>query len=74
MDIEFLSRLNPHERDNQITFDEASHTYTIDGDTNYMSVTAWNHSHFKEFDADKIIDSMMSRKSWPNSQYYGMTK
>ena len=43
----YLSEKNPHERDNHIVFDEPTHVYTVDGDSNYMSVTTFNHSHFE---------------------------
>ncbi len=72
-DIEFLARKNPHPRDSHITFDEGPHIYTIDGDSGFTSVTTWNHSHFEEFDADRIISKMMSSKNWPKSKYFGQT-
>ena len=53
--MDFLARKNPHPRDEHIQFDEPTHTYTIDGDSSFTSVTTWNHSHFEEFDADKVI-------------------
>ena len=71
---DFLSTKNTHERDNHITFDEGPHIYTIDGDSNYMSVTKFNHNHFGHFNADKIIDNMMNSDKWVQSKYYGMTK
>lgn len=74
MDLEYLSRKHPHERDSHITFDEGPHIYTIDGDSSFMSVTTWNHSHFAKFDSDKIIDKMMNSPKWPNNKYYGKTK
>jgi hypothetical protein len=72
-DIDYLARINAHPRDKRITFDPIPHTYTIDGDPSvkYTSVTTWNHSHFEEFDADAIIDSMMRSKKWTESKYYG---
>tara|TARA_Y100000748_G_scaffold93421_1_gene77993 strand:+ start:40794 stop:41570 length:777 start_codon:yes stop_codon:yes gene_type:complete len=72
-DITVLARRNSHERDSHITFQEDGHIYTIDGETDFMSVTTWNHSHFKPFDADRIIASMMARESWPKSKYFGQT-
>ena len=35
----YLENKNKHERDERILFDEPTHTYTIDGDSNYTSVT-----------------------------------
>jgi hypothetical protein len=74
-DIDHLARLNAHPRDKRITFDPIPHTYTIDSDPSvkYTSVTTWNHSHFEEFDADAIIDSMMRSKKWTESKYHGQT-
>ena len=70
----YLAKQNPHERDSHITFDEGPHIYTIDGESNFMSVTTWNHSHFGHFDADAIIEKMMSSHKWPQSKYFGMTR
>ena len=69
----YLQNLNSHPRDQHITFDEGPHIYTIDGDSNYTSVTTFNHSHFERFDADKIIANMMASKNWTKSKYYGKT-
>ena len=69
-----LSKKNPHKRDECITFDEGPHIYTINGDSNYMSVTTWNHKHFEQFDADAIITKMMSGPNWTKSIYYGLTR
>ena len=78
----YLAEKNPHPRDKHITFDEGPHIYTIalpngDGtytyDSGFTSVTTWNHSHFKPFDADAIIEKMMNSPKWPDSPYYGMT-
>jgi ATP-dependent exoDNAse (exonuclease V) beta subunit len=71
--MDYLEKQNPHERDSHISFEEGPHIYTIDGDSDYMSVTTWNHSHFEPFDADKIIAKMMNGKRWTQSKYYGQT-
>tara|TARA_B100000927_G_scaffold289932_1_gene287542 strand:+ start:877 stop:1671 length:795 start_codon:yes stop_codon:yes gene_type:complete len=68
-----LEKTNKHERDNHISFDEGPHIYTIDGDSDYLSVTTWNHSHFPKFNADAIISKMMKSKNWKNSEYFGMS-
>ena len=71
----YLAEKNPHPRDKCITFDEGPHIYTINGDSGFMSVTTWNHSHFDHFDADKIIDKMMMGRNWgPANKYWGMSK
>ena len=69
-----LAKENAHVRDVRIHFDEGPHIYTIDGKSDYTSVTTWNHSHFEEFDADKIIDKMMQSKFWEQNKYYGKTR
>jgi len=71
--MDYLAKLHPHERDSHISFEEGPHIYTIDGDSDFMSVTKWNHSHFPHFDANKIIQKMMSSPKWPQSKYFGMT-
>ena len=74
--MDYLKNINLHERDKYIEFDEPSHTYTIKGDSNYTSVTTWNHSHFAHFDADAIIDKMLKSEKMkdPTYKYYGKTK
>ena len=69
----YLAEKNAHNRDSHIKFDEGPHIYHIDGDSNFMSVTTWNHSHFEKFNADAIIKNMMKGKNWKKSKYYGMT-
>ena len=69
-----LAETNSHERDSHISFDEGPHIYTIDGDSDYTSVTTFNHRHFEAFDADKIITKMMSNKNWSKSKYFGKTR
>jgi len=68
-----LARVNVHERDLRIRFYEEPHIYSIDGDEGFTSVTTWNHVHFETFDADRIIEKMMSSTRWPKSKYYGKT-
>jgi ATP-dependent exoDNAse (exonuclease V) beta subunit len=70
MSVDYLAKLHPHERDSRILFDEPTHVYTIDGISNYTSVTTWIHSHFEKFDSDKVIDNMMKSKNWPNNKYF----
>ena len=66
-----LAQRNPHKRDSHISFKEEGHVYTIDGESDYMSVTTWNHSHFVGFDSDRIIRKMMSGPNWQKSKYFG---
>ena len=69
-----LEKIHKHERDEHISFDEGPHIYTIDGDSDYKSVTTWNHSHFPYFNSDKIITNMMKSSKWKENKYFGMTR
>lgn len=72
--MELLDKINAHPRDDHIEFDEPTHTYTIDGNSNYKSVTTWIHDFFPHFDADKIITKMRNGRNWnEDNKYYGMT-
>jgi CRISPR/Cas system-associated exonuclease Cas4 (RecB family) len=71
----YLSLKNAHPRDQFIEFDEGPHIYTVNGDSNYTSVTTFNHAHFSDFNADTTIDNMMYKiKNEPTYKYYGMTR
>lgn len=74
----FLKMVHEHERDSNISFEEKTHTYTINTkqnkkDTSFTSVTTWIHSLFPQFNATKIIDKMQKGKNWEQSKYYGMS-
>ena len=74
----FLKMVHEHERDSNISFEEKTHTYTINTkqnkkDTSFTSVTTWIHSLFPQFNATKIIDKMQKSKNWEKSKYYGMS-
>ena len=60
-----------HPRDALIAFEAGPHKYTCMGEGNYLSVTTWNHTHFKPFDADAIIAKM--NLASPKCKYYGQT-
>jgi hypothetical protein len=53
---------NHHQMDDRISFEEFTHTYTIDGETGYTSVTTFVHQHFPHFDADGTIASLLCEK------------
>jgi hypothetical protein len=76
---DYLSKKHAHERDEHIVFDEGPHIYTIDGDSGFMSVTTWIHTHFSKFDAEKVLDNMFRKggsmdNPKPDYKYYGMTR
>lgn len=67
-----LAQSHPHPRDANITFKEKNHEYTIAGMSKKpTSVTTLIHSYFPSFDADKVINKMMSSFRWKQSKYYG---
>lgn len=70
---DYLEKINKHERDDHITFEPKSHVYTVDGDSDFTSVTTYNHAHFEVFDSDGIIQKMKAGKNWSKSKYFGMT-
>lgn len=66
-----LARINEHERDKYVQFDEPTHIYTVKGETKgYISVTKFLHDFFPHFDADKIIRGMMSKPNWKENKWY----
>lgn len=69
-----LAQQNSHPRDQDISFQEDGHIYTIRGDKYYKSCTTWLKGFFEKFNADKIIDKMMDSPNWNTSKYFGMTK
>ena len=63
----------PHPRDERITFDEESHTYTWDGDRKKMSATSFVAMFYDKFDEETTIQNIVSRELYPTDKYYGMT-
>ena len=80
MSVDYLAIKNSHARDENVTFKNDGHIYKIkhkacpEGDIGFTSVTTFIHTLHEKFDADKIIDKMMSSDRWSNNKYYGMTK
>lgn len=69
-----LCQKNKHPRDDDISFQEEGHIYTVKKRRGYKSITTIVHNAFEKFNSDKIIDKMMESDNWINSKYYGMTK
>lgn len=69
-----LALKNAHVRDQDITFQEDGHIYTIRGDKYYKSCTTWIKSFFEKFNADAIINKMMASDKWHENKHFGMTK
>jgi hypothetical protein len=63
-----LVEKNKHERDGRISFDEKTHTYSIDGSSDgIISVTTLIHHHFPKFDSSKVLKLMKNKKQkYPN--------
>ena len=63
-------------RDDRISFIEETHVYLIDNvhDKDYYSVTQFVHQFIQHFDADGIINKMMTSPKWKESKYYNKTK
>ena len=74
MSLNNLKRKNPDSKDNNISLEEESHTYHVNGKTGYLSVTTFIHQQFWPFNADRIIGFMMKSKKWPQNKLYGKTK
>lgn len=72
--MNLLKNKNLHPKDKQISLNEENHTYNINGETDFCSVTTFVHKNFPEFNAEEIINNMMRGKNWKNSTYYGKTK
>ncbi|CAH6419762.1 Hypothetical protein HVR_LOCUS840 [uncultured virus] len=70
-----LSKINHHPRDDNITFQEENHEYTILGMPNKpISVTTLIHEYFPKFNANFVITKMMSAPRWRQSKYFGRDK
>jgi ATP-dependent exoDNAse (exonuclease V) beta subunit len=69
-----LSFTNEHPRDKSIVFDEPTHGYTVNGvSKGWISCTKFLHDFFPHFDADAVIQKMMSSPKWPLNKYFGKT-
>ena len=63
--IDTLQRRNPLPREARIRFDEAEHTYTIDGNVRApRSVTGLVHAYASHFDPYQAIECMRSGRRW----------
>ena len=56
--VESLEEDHPLARDERVQFEEASHTYTVDGVPVSLSVTGLIHSYIREFDPVEAISGM----------------
>lgn len=80
--LTYLANINKHPRDDSILREtriseksgESYDVWTVNGDAFFKGVTSYVASLFEEFDADVVIDKMMSSPKWPQSPYFGMEK
>ena len=69
-----LEKLNAHERDINIVFDEGPHTYTLkESPIEFTSVTTLIHRQFEQFDAERILDRIFKKNPLPE-KYQGKTR
>jgi ATP-dependent exoDNAse (exonuclease V) beta subunit len=69
-----LYHQNSHPRDALITFDEPTHTYSIEGSSKgVISGTKFVHSCFPHFNADLVIKKMMASPKWSQNKLFGKT-
>ena len=66
---------NAHLRDSNLMFDEKSHTYTLNGVGELISVTTLIQKFKKEFNSDETIEKFYTKwQQNTSSKYYGKTK
>lgn len=69
-----LEKLNFHERDSRITFDEDPHVYYIDNKPYSLSVTSFIKTFFQEFDPNYVIEKNYNKwQANTLSKYYGLS-
>lgn len=68
----YLEEKHPCERDKHITFHDPTHSYSVQGNEDYISVTTLIHQFFPVFDAVKEIETLMLRPDWQYSPYFGL--
>ena len=67
--IDTLQQRHPLPRESRIVFDEAEHTYTIDGTVRApRSVTGLVHAYASPFDPYKAIECMRAGRNWEQRQ------
>jgi PD-(D/E)XK nuclease superfamily len=67
-----LAVKHAHPRDARISFEEETHTYTIDGSREgWTSCTGFIHTYFAPFEPDVVIEKMMKSLKWkPGGESY----
>lgn len=65
-----LARENAHERDKHICFEEKRHLYFVKGRCNNISVSAFIHRFFEEFQAVSVARKMVQRADFKSASRY----
>ena len=69
-----LKEQNKHPRDDNITFHEEGHKYTINGDTGYRSVTGFIKTVFPPISTTTLISKIRNSPTYDETnKYYNMT-
>jgi len=63
-----LAALNPLPLEDRIHFDEASHTYTFDGELVARSVTGLLHQYASDFDPQAALAAMKASRQWEDKR------
>lgn len=67
---DLLSKMNTHERDSKVVFEEEKHKYRINGNTEgWKSVTEVLSKFHEPFDPDKCATSVMKSQSYKNKRH-----
>jgi len=68
MSINKLKKLHPHKRDLRIEFDSKNHTYSVDGNDNYISATELVYKFFPVFEKDFWADKQSKKTGIPKEE------
>lgn len=65
-----LAGENDHPRDAKISFDSRTHTYTVEGDSDYTSVTTLVKGYFKPFNPLLVAQNMVAKHNFRTHPRY----
>lgn len=65
----YLELTNKHEMDDNISFEEKSHTYKVNGVPTKYSVTQIVESYFPKFESKAMANKMTKSNNWPRDGY-----
>jgi hypothetical protein len=64
-----LEKLNQHQTDKKVSFDEAKHQYFYEGELMALSVTSLIAQYFEKFESEAVAERMIAGKRWPRVGY-----